>query len=152
MALVESFTVKHSPELASLEGRYELPFAPPGVYSARKHQVPVLLTVTAAESACEAGGFEPATGLVVTGEPTAVPFGLGQAPPLVCVGSQMKNDTLPVGVPAPPVVAVTTAWSVTELPKTAVPPEPAEGVVTVVVGIFATLKHSSAASAVSGLV
>ena len=71
-----------------------------------------------------------------------MPFGAGQAPPLVWVGSQTKNVTVPVGVPSPAWVACTMAWSVTEDPKVIVPPEPGDGVVVVVVGIVLTVKHS----------
>ena len=61
------------------------------------------------ESADEAGGLEPETAASATALPTCVPFGSGQAPPLVCVGSQTKNVTVPVGVPSPDCVACTTA-------------------------------------------
>ena len=47
--------------------------------------------------------------VVLTGWPTCVPFGSGQPPPLVWVGSQMKNVTVPVGAPSPDWSAVTTA-------------------------------------------
>src|SRR6266487_1875742 len=68
------------------------------MYTARKHQVPVLLTVTALESANDAGGSDPLTACVVTGLPTWVPFGAGQAPPPVWVGPHTKNVTVPLGV------------------------------------------------------
>src|SRR5215469_18790580 len=101
-----------------------------------------MLAVIALESADEAGGLEFATAVVVTGLPTWVPFGAGQAPPLVCVGLQTKKVTVPVGVPPPGWVAWTMAWSVTWDPKVVIPPEPADGVVVVVVMIGWTVKHS----------
>ena len=72
-----------------------------GVYTARKHHVPVMLAVIAADVAVDWGGFDPVTAVVLTGLPTLVPFGSGQAPPLVWVGLQTKKVTVPVGVPSP---------------------------------------------------
>ena len=71
----------------------------------------------------------------------------GQAPPFVWLGLQTKNLTLPVGVPSPDWVAEMRALSVTCDPKVVVPPEPTDGVVTVVVGITWTVKHSLVPSA-----
>src|SRR5258708_4266702 len=99
-----------------------------------------MLTVTPMESANDEGGLE-AIAVVVTGSPTWVPP-VGQAPPVVWVGSHTKNVTVPVGVPSPDWVACTIAWSVTVDPKVVVPPEPVDGVVVVVVGICWTVKHS----------
>src|SRR5215470_3157393 len=101
-----------------------------------------MLTVTAAESADDAGGLDPLTACVVTGLPTWVPLGAGHVPPLVWVGSQTKKVTVPVGVPSPELAACTTAWSVTWDPKVTVPPWPGDGVVVVVVAIVWTVKHS----------
>src|SRR5215472_3256120 len=102
----------------------------------------------AVESACDAGGFDPAMGAAVA-VLSCVPFGLGHAPPLVWVGLQTRKVIVPVGAPAALDVAVTTAWSVTELPKMTSAPDPTDGVVTVVVGIGATSKHSTLPSAVN---
>jgi hypothetical protein len=55
---------------------------------------------------------------------------------------QMKKVRVPVGVPSPVWVAWTMAWSVTWVPKVVVPPEPADGVVVVVVAICWIVKHS----------
>jgi hypothetical protein len=111
------------------------------VYTARKHHVPVWLTVTASESANDAGGLDPLTACVSTGLPTCVPP-VGQAPPLVWLGLQMKNVTVPVGVPSPDWSACTIAWSLTWDPNVVVPPDPTDGVVVVVVVIVWTVKHS----------
>jgi hypothetical protein len=53
-----------------------------------------MLAVIALESADEAGGLEFATAVVVTGLPTWVPFGAGQAPPLVWAGSGIRGARL----------------------------------------------------------
>jgi hypothetical protein len=91
---------------------------------------------------------------VVWGWPTCVPApdAHTSAPlaPVTCVGSQMKNVTVPVGVP-PAVVPVTTAWSnACVLPivsgllsAPALAELPLHGVVTVVVGSWTTVKHSA---------
>ena len=121
-----------------------LPLAPPGVYTARQHHVPVWLAVIASESAYDAGGLDPLIAWVVTGLPTGVPAGSGQVPPFAFTwsGLQMKKVTVPVGVPSPDWVAWTRAWSVTWELKGVVLPEPTDGVVVVVVGIVLTVKHS----------
>src|SRR5215472_11144159 len=100
-----------------------------------------MLTVTGSESADEAGGFDPVTSCAVAAL-TWVPCPSGQAPWTVWAGLQTKKVMVPVGVPPSAWAAVTTAWSVTDDPKGVVFPEPTDGVVTVVVGICATVKHS----------
>src|SRR5262249_28779471 len=75
-----SVTVKHSPGDATAEPVSELPLAPPGVYTPRKHHVPSWFAVTAAESAVDEGGFEPAVGFRFTGLPTCEPP-VAQVPP-----------------------------------------------------------------------
>src|SRR5438445_535333 len=75
-----------------------------------------MLAVIAMESAKDEGGVVAGlTACVVTGVPTCVPP-VGQAPQVVWVGSQMKNVTVPVGVPAPVGVPVTVAVSLTVTP------------------------------------
>ena len=76
-----------------------MPLAPPGVYTARKHHVPVTLAVIAAEVPSDAGGLELATAVAVTGLPTWVPP-IWQAPPITSFGLQTKNVMVPVGVPS----------------------------------------------------
>jgi len=67
--------------------------------------MPVMLAVTALESAVAAGGSDPLIACVVTGLPTWVPSGAGADPPLTWVGLHTKKVTVPVGVPPPDVVA-----------------------------------------------
>jgi hypothetical protein len=139
------FTVTHSVWDASLESWY---VEPECVYSARKHQTPTLFAVTAGLESTDDVLLAPA--ISVRGFPDRpVPFGDGHvslpAAPEVCVGSQTKKLTVPGGEP-PAAVPVTTALSnrlvpsATELPSAT--PLESEGVVTVVVRIVRTTKHS----------
>src|SRR3954468_3386561 len=70
------------------------------------------------------------------------------AAPCTCVGSHRKKSTVPVTGPPPLALAVTTARSYSVVPRASELPRAvpvlSEGVVTVVVGIVRTTKHSPA--------
>jgi hypothetical protein len=141
-------TVTHSECRPSLEVRYVLP---DGLYVARKHQTPATLAVTPGlESTDAEGGLDPASAFSVRELPdSADPAPAAQtsepAAPETWDGVQTKKSTVPVGVP-PAAVPVTTALSKIEVPSATglvrATPLESDGVVTVVVGIFATAKHS----------
>jgi hypothetical protein len=138
--VVVSVTVKHSPALESLDPVYAEVL---GRYSARKHHMPVTLTVNGSEVALDEGG-DPACGVRAVVMLTSVPP-LEQRPVLAGVswlGLQMKKVTVPVTGPPPSIVALMTALSVTFELNVVLPPLPVEGVVFVVVGIGMTVKHS----------
>jgi hypothetical protein len=146
--VVSGATVTHSLCDASLESWY---VEPEWVYSARKHQTPALFAVTPGLESTElAGGLEFAIATSVRGFPErAVPLPDGHvslpAEPETCVGSQTKKLTVPGGAP-PAAVPVTTALSKSDVPSdtglTSAVPLESDGVVTVVVGIVRTTKHS----------
>src|SRR5262249_46594261 len=102
------------------------------------------------DSTDEVGGLEPASATSVRGLPPRFvpPVAHTSAPaaPVTCVGSQRKKSTVPGGLP-PTAVPVTTALSKSIVPRATglVSPVPllSDGVVTVVVGIVRTMKHSS---------
>ena len=117
---------------------------------ALKHHTPAVPATVPPESADAAGGLEFATaervtGLPVTAEPSPAAHTSDPAAPVTWLGLQMKNETVPVGVP-PTVVPVTTALSYSVVPSACAPeratPLPSDGVVTVLVGICRTMKHS----------